>query len=179
MKILILILSILFLSTCSQKPKQNYLPSNEQEQEVVYATPLYDTSSLKQESPFPSLTPQMKLVVGDTIDIGGFPSSVSVTLSNQMKAQLTQIAIFLKENPSLVVRLNGHSDNTGTREENRTISRNRAVGVRNYLMSQGIQGGRIYFDGLGDLYPKASNDTEAGRRTNRRVTIVILNQGTR
>jgi outer membrane protein OmpA-like peptidoglycan-associated protein len=67
----------------------------------------------------------------------------------------------------------GHTDQTGAAGYNQSLSERRAVAASNYLISQGVSSGRLRTTGRGEQEPAASNDTEAGRQTNRRVAIAI------
>ncbi len=72
------------------------------------------------------------------------------------------------------ILIQGHTDNTGSREHNMGLSERRAQSVANQLKSRGVQGGRITTVGLGPDQPVAENTTEAGRQENRRVEIAIF-----
>lgn len=67
----------------------------------------------------------------------------------------------------------GHTDNVGSRAYNQTLSERRAGAVGNYLRGQGVIPQRLAVVGQGESAPRASNATEAGRRLNRRVEIVV------
>ena len=69
--------------------------------------------------------------------------------------------------------MEGHTDNTGSDETNRTLSLARANSVRDYLVTQGVEAERISVVGLGPDQPVASNDTSQGRARNRRVEIIL------
>ena len=66
----------------------------------------------------------------------------------------------------------GHTDNVGTRAYNQDLSERRANSAARYLQSQGVTR-RIATRGLGEDEPVASNDTDSGRRRNRRVEVAI------
>ncbi len=87
--------------------------------------------------------------------------------------KLAPLTEFLKLNPTRTVIIEGHTDNRGSDEHNRSLSQARAEAVRQLFVSQGIEGSRIVATGLGEEYPIASNDNEAGRLQNRRVQIVL------
>ncbi len=78
--------------------------------------------------------------------------------------------------PSMEFRVEGHTDNTGSAETNRVLSLARANSVRDYLVGQGVEGGRISVVGLGPDQPVASNDTSQGRARNRRVEIILTGE---
>ena len=69
----------------------------------------------------------------------------------------------------------GHTDNSGTYERNMVLSKERAASVKNYLVSNlGIDPARIRTEGVGQVCPVASNNSEIGKKLNRRVEIVRL-----
>lgn len=67
----------------------------------------------------------------------------------------------------------GHTDNVGTDQYNQSLSGRRAQTVDGYLQSKGVVPQRIASVGRGESAPRASNDTEEGRRLNRRVEILV------
>ncbi len=67
----------------------------------------------------------------------------------------------------------GHTDSTGSAQHNQYLSERRAASVDSYLTARGVLPERIYSSGFGKSQPIASNDTESGRRLNRRVDITI------
>jgi OOP family OmpA-OmpF porin len=70
--------------------------------------------------------------------------------------------------------VSGHTDNRGDPDRNQTLSEQRAQAVREYLVNHGIDGNRIEAVGYGDQRPVALNDTEEGRRQNRRIEAIEL-----
>ena len=81
---------------------------------------------------------------------------------------LLQIASVLAAYPSIRVEIVGHTDDRGTREHNLELSRRRAESVQVDLIARGIDPHRIHVRGEGPDFPLTSNDTPAGRQTNRR-----------
>ena len=98
----------------------------------------------------------------------------NATLRPESFAALNKLVNLLKENPNVKIEVSGHTDNTGSASTNKTLSKNRALTVRNYLISQGIAGERVQYEGYGFDRPIAPNNTEEGRAANRRVEIEIL-----
>lgn len=88
--------------------------------------------------------------------------------------QLDGLLKMLKEDPKMTIVVEGHTDNVGDPTQNKRLSLERAYNVREYLISKGIAGFRIQFKGYGDTKPIADNNTEEGRKMNRRVEFVIL-----
>jgi len=88
---------------------------------------------------------------------------------------LGEVAHVLREHPELTrVEVQGHTDNTGTPEFNRTLSQDRARAVVHWLIAHGIAAERLHATGHGTDVPLASNDTEEGRAKNRRVEFKVL-----
>jgi outer membrane protein OmpA-like peptidoglycan-associated protein len=75
------------------------------------------------------------------------------------------------------VLIEGHTDNTGSNEGNVKLSQERADAIKTLLVSKGITPERIVAKGYGSQYPQVANATPAGRQANRRVEIVVLNEG--
>ncbi len=88
-----------------------------------------------------------------------------------------KLAEFLKKNPKRNVLIEGHTDNTGNEDFNLKLSQQRADAVRDLLVARGIATERITTKGYGPKYPLVVNDTPSGRQQNRRVEVVVLNEG--
>lgn len=91
--------------------------------------------------------------------------------------QLTRLADALRTDPDRNVVVEGHTDSTGSEAYNRDLSQRRAFAVEDFLISQGVDPRRIISRGYGQQYPVATNETSAGRQQNRRVEIVVLDEG--
>lgn len=87
---------------------------------------------------------------------------------------LKEVAELLNMYPNNNISVEGHTDWKGSVSYNQRLSENRAKSVRNYLVKEGVEAGRIKMAGYGKLKPVASNKTAAGREQNRRVEIIIL-----
>ena len=96
----------------------------------------------------------------------------------QLKAgsdiELLQLIQLLNENNNLKVEISGHTDNIGKKEDNLSLSLNRAKSVVAFLVSKGIHENRLTAKGYGDTKPIATNDTEEGKSLNRRTEINVL-----
>jgi len=79
----------------------------------------------------------------------------------------------LKNNPGVKIIIEGHTDDVGTEESNLTLSQARADAVLNYMVSKGVDQGRLTAKGYGESKPIASNDTADGRAQNRRVQLTV------
>jgi outer membrane protein OmpA-like peptidoglycan-associated protein len=87
---------------------------------------------------------------------------------------LRELAIMMDDNPDWNIRVEGHTDNIGTKAANSILSLQRASAVAAYLAGRGIKRVRVTPMGMADAHPMAPNDTEAGRAKNRRIEIVKL-----
>lgn len=84
-----------------------------------------------------------------------------------------EIGAYLKNNPAVSIFVVGHTDNVGDYQMNTKLSKTRAEAVKNELVSKyGIAPTRLVAEGIGQLSPISSNETEEGRALNRRVEIV-------
>jgi outer membrane protein OmpA-like peptidoglycan-associated protein len=88
---------------------------------------------------------------------------------------IDKLAAFLERYPDRRVTVEGFTDSTGSAEYNQSLSERRAQSVRDALVQKGIDPARVDTHGYGEEFPKASNETPAGRQLNRRVEVVISN----
>ena len=98
----------------------------------------------------------------------------SYALKGTSKNELDKLVKLMKDNSSLIISIEGHTDNQGGDSHNLTLSRNRAGSVKKYLTEKGIDPGRMKTRGWGASNPVDTNDSEEGRRNNRRTEIVVL-----
>lgn len=103
-----------------------------------------------------------------------FPTNSSY-LTEEAKVELSKLSKLLSDDPSKKVRVDGHTDATGTEEYNQWLSDKRATSVKNFLEEAGVSASRISTQGYGQSMPVADNKTPEGRQKNRRVEVVILN----
>ena len=90
---------------------------------------------------------------------------------------IDKLVAFLEKYPNRNVLIEGYTDSIGTADYNLELSQKRADAVRIALVERDIRISRISTKGYGKSYPVASNTTEAGRQRNRRVEIIILDEG--
>jgi OOP family OmpA-OmpF porin len=95
------------------------------------------------------------------------------TLLPEAEALLEQVAVWLRQNPTVTVEVRGHTDSVGTDEQNLRLSQMRAEVVRNFLIARGVEPQRITAIGLGRTQPIDSNETPIGRARNRRVELIF------
>ena len=96
-------------------------------------------------------------------------------LKPEGRAKLDDVAAKLKQ-PGVQIdsmTITGHTDSVGKPASNQRLSERRAEAVKNYLVSQGIDGSKIRTVGRGQTQPVADNKTPQGRAQNRRVELEV------
>jgi OOP family OmpA-OmpF porin len=96
------------------------------------------------------------------------------TLKKESFTELNKVVDFLKQNPSVEIEISGHTDNKGSDDYNLNLSQGRSQAVVDYVISQGIDSGRLTAHGYGESKPLDSNDNETGRANNRRVEFTVV-----
>lgn len=86
---------------------------------------------------------------------------------------LRKLADVLINNDGTKLRLEGHTDNVGDDDANMDLSNRRAKAVKTFLTNEGVSSSRITAQGFGETRPVDTNDTDEGRRLNRRVEMII------
>lgn len=98
-------------------------------------------------------------------------------LTTNGTATAKKLADVLNSNPQRTVLIEGFTDSTGSSAHNLDLSKRRAESVRNALLDLGISRDRIATNGYGAAFPVAGNDTAGNRQLNRRVEIVLSEDG--
>jgi OOP family OmpA-OmpF porin len=88
--------------------------------------------------------------------------------------ELDRVVKLLQENPAIEIEMSAHTDSRGADDYNLRLSDNRARSVMEYILSKGIDAKRITSKGYGETKPVATNDTDEGRQSNRRVEFTIV-----
>jgi outer membrane protein OmpA-like peptidoglycan-associated protein len=83
------------------------------------------------------------------------------------------LSVFI-QNPGIVIEISGYTDNTGTDDHNLILSQKRAESVMKYLVNRGIDPRQLTSKGYGKSIPIANNETEEGRRLNRRTEMRVI-----
>ena len=107
--------------------------------------------------------------VGNTVYFG-FDSS---ELAGEAQATLDRQAAFLNVNPTMVVIIEGHADERGTREYNLALGDRRAVAVRDYLLAKGLNAARVRTVSYGKERPAVPGSNEEAWAKNRRAATVL------
>jgi outer membrane protein OmpA-like peptidoglycan-associated protein len=114
----------------------------------------------------------MVITLGDVL----FDTNKSELKSGGMR-NVQKLAGVLKEYPQRNVLVEGFTDSTGNSDYNQGLSERRAGAVRTALQDTGVAGDRISNRGYGQTFPVASNATAEGRQLNRRVEIIVSDDG--
>lgn len=88
------------------------------------------------------------------------------------KEALVAVVDYLRELPEVIVTIAGHTCWLGTEAHNQKLAEQRAQAVANFIVSQGIGPDRLVVEAFGEAQPVATNQTEEGRKRNRRVEVV-------
>lgn len=97
----------------------------------------------------------------------------SAEIQPRFRSTYARIASVLADYEKTIVHVVGHTDSVGSETYNLGLSRRRAEAVGLALRADGVAGDRLIYEGRGESEPVAGNDTDEGRRRNRRVDIVI------
>lgn len=97
----------------------------------------------------------------------------SYQLQSTSYSNLDDLSQVLAKYENTDILIEGHTDNTGDKAYNQTLSENRASTVQNYLIEQGIRANRMSAVGYGEEQPLQENSSKAGRQANRRVEVAI------
>ena len=98
----------------------------------------------------------------------------STELSDETEQILDGVTQDLIGAPGVAVVLRGHTDSSGPNLHNAKLGMKRALAVENYLISKGIDAGRMHLESKGESEPISPNATAAGRALNRRVEIIPI-----
>lgn len=146
--------------------------------QTAIAMPSPEAEEIAVQSPTPTPTrlaaTMPAVIVLDSFSGVNFEPD-KATLTEESQLALLDLAETLKSAPpTSVFEIRGHTDNQGSETHNKQLSYQRAETVRQFLIKQGIAEARLRAKGYGAIMPAAgaSNETEEGRRKNRRIEIV-------
>jgi len=114
----------------------------------------------------------MVLTIGDVLF-----SPAKADVGPGAQRSIDKLAAFLRAYPRRNVLIEGHTDNLGEADFNIMLSQQRADAVRDLLIARGVAPERIRTKGYGPKFPVVDNDSAAGRQQNRRVEVIVLNEG--
>jgi len=94
-------------------------------------------------------------------------------IKQTFRTTLNKIVALLNKYDRTQIEVTGHTDSIGSESYNLQLSEQRAQNVVDYFIRRGVAPGRLTVIAAGEYYPRATNETEAGRQLNRRVEIII------
>jgi outer membrane protein OmpA-like peptidoglycan-associated protein len=149
---------IVYLSLGRKEIAANVTVTNEPNQNIKL------TLRYKRYTPPPDAPPEPVFVL-DGVNF----DTAKATIRPESYPRLDAVVEYMTYKKSSRIEISGHTDNQGNPKSNLSLSEKRAQACRSYLVGKGIDGSRIEAHGFGDQHPIASNDTEEGRRINRRI----------
>ncbi|HAX19051.1 MAG TPA: OmpA family protein [Hydrogenophaga sp.] len=105
-----------------------------------------------------------------------FETGKSALNATEAGPYLDRIALLVTTKSDKAIALEGHADNVGSVELNQKLSDERAAEIGKALVARGVPTARIRTAGFASRRPVASNSTDEGRRLNRRVEVVLLEE---
>ena len=140
--------------------------------------PVSEHLDLKNLGEFRVLRYDLSLVpdeVGQTILLNNlFFAYNQSEIERESESELIRLAQELLRSPTMKILISGYTDNTGSDSYNKQLSRKRAEEVAKFIEQEGVPRSRIQSVGKGKSDPVVSNETEEGRKKNRRVEFTIL-----
>lgn len=170
-------------------PKKKVTVVTDAEGEATFHIPREDTYTIFCESltglfecgttPYVSMTAStggINVAFDDTrVELTGVNFKAgSAELDSSSLQTLDAAIVGLKKNPKAIVEIQGHTSSEGDEDMNQKLSEERAFVVLQYMTAKGIDRSRLAASGYGSSQPKATNATEAGRKKNRRIELVVL-----
>jgi outer membrane protein OmpA-like peptidoglycan-associated protein len=126
-----------------------------------------------QNNGCPEIKKEEQEVINKAFDNLEFETGKSIIKSSS-KSSLNELAALLKKKPEFKLLVAGHTDNVGNATSNMTLSKNRTLAVKKYLVTAGVEAERIRTEWYGSTKPIADNSTPEGRQHNRRVEMSII-----
>lgn len=161
-----------FLVTIPQN--KNYALNVNRQGYLPYSESFWMAESTNPSQPYRMDVPLTPIEAGGTVVLKNiYFDTDKFDLRRESYAELDKMVSFLKANPNLKMEVGGHTDNTGDKKHNQTLSENRAKSVYAYLVSHGIAATRLTYKGYGDTSPLVPNDTPEHKQMNRRTELKI------
>lgn len=127
--------------------------------------------------PIPRPAEDLPMVVAEIRMNNVFFDFDKSSLRSESMLELDRWVKMLRENPSVSLEIEGHTDSVGTDIYNLGLSKRRVMAVAKYIGEQGIATRRLTARGFGEKKPVATNETAEGRQANRRVEVKIIYNG--
>ncbi len=165
----------------SEDPKKNGCPPDTDGDGIADALDACPKEpGVRSEDPKKNGCPQVtvtstEIAINHQVQFHFGQSSLSQTVDPVSDDLLAEVRDAMVKHPEIeLIEVQGHSDAIGTEEFNQPLSEARATAVRAWLIKRGIPAERLVAKGYGATVAIGSNDTEKGRRENRRVQFIIV-----
>ncbi len=156
-------------------PDQEYALHVNRKGYLFYSENISMKSGHFSDKPFLKDIPLQPIKSGEIVVLNNvFFETDRFELKPESFIELDRLVYLLKNNPNIRIELSGHTDNIGSEKHNLDLSQSRAKVVYDYLISKSISAGRLQYKGYGESKPVSSNESEEGRRVNRRTEFVVL-----
>jgi outer membrane protein OmpA-like peptidoglycan-associated protein len=130
-------------------------------------------NGFQDEDGCPDKKPEIVFEQDKPIVLDGVTFEVSSSLlTSGAKDVLLKVVRTMKDYPKMKLRIEGHTDSTGSLKINQEISQRRADSVMRFLINQGVSSYRLSSIGKGPNFPITTNETKEGRKTNRRIEFI-------
>ncbi len=156
------------------------LPSNSdyalniQKEGFLFYSKNFSLATQSKERAFVLNVELIPIEIGQKVKLENiFFETDSFDLDKKSNSELQNVVSFLKENPTVKLTVEGHTDNVGSPSYNKNLSQKRAESVASFLIEKGIEKSRLKSLGFGESQPVATNETEEGRALNRRTELKI------
>ena len=172
---IIIITSLLFIAACNKKPKEvmNKITEGSSSQKTEQTKQNeninnQDTADLR-DTIVPGSAKDFLINVGDRVFFNFDSSTITEKAQTTLKGQ----AAWLRAYPSVDLIIQGHTDERGTREYNLALGERRANSVKDFLVSLGVEPGRITTISYGKERPAAEGSTSESWAENRRAVTIV------
>lgn len=164
-------------TTEAKKPEAPPPPKPKEDSEPAAEPPAEEPAVEPEPEPEPEPAEQV-VTKGDSILVPGaivFDSGQSTLTAGAPNDEiLAQLKAYLDKYQNVtLMRIEGHTDNVGTPEDNLKLSGERALAIKTALVGRGVDTGRLLAVGFGERKPIADNATEEGKAQNRRTEFKI------
>ena len=162
-----------FLASCSSPDEAPPLTTGDASGAAGSGADRGISSSDLPGQPMPGTQQDLEVSVGDRV-LFDYDSSVLNPVATQT---LDRQAAWLKQYPDVIVTIEGHADERGTREYNLALGDRRANAVKNYLLALGVSGDRLLTISYGEERPANPAHDEAAWAENRRAVTIVSTTG--
>ncbi|MBF0323803.1 peptidoglycan-associated lipoprotein Pal [Magnetospirillum moscoviense] len=160
--------ALMAVSACSDQAQQTGGTTGSGSMAAQPARPMAPATMSEAER-LAQMQREFQTSVGDRVYFG----TDSTSLSAESKGTLDRQVAFLRRYPTVMLRIEGHADERGTREYNLALGDRRAQAAKEYMLAQGVSSNRLTTSTYGKERPEAIGSSESSWSKNRRAISVI------